>query len=209
MGRLSRVPCRVVILAGALGGFWPAAALATAFDAPRSGATLESFAPAGWSVERSEQADLDADGKPDAVLVLIEDAKGDGARRRAIVVVLRRAKGYVLGGTSATLLASSGEELGVKAEDVIQVQGGVLLVTHLQGSPAYASTLRRFRWSKPRAGFELIGTEDRETEGPGESRARRCDLLAGECVETLTAGETPTVTKTRIGKKPLRLIEEL
>ncbi|MEO8179341.1 MAG: hypothetical protein ABI895_10970 [Deltaproteobacteria bacterium] len=60
--------------------------------------------PRGWAVEQRMKADLDADKSPDEVLVLLQEERTDVDRQRALIVLLRRAQGFALGGKNVGLL---------------------------------------------------------------------------------------------------------
>jgi hypothetical protein len=188
---------------------------------PKRGATPEAFVPKGWSVEVTVEGDLDADQNPDKVLVLLEDGPEDD-RERAVVALLKRDTGYVLGGSNLGLLPCWGCS-GVKGGDgtpSLEVRKGVLLVDQISGSRHFTTRLSRFRWHRSRRVFELIGEDVHSGDAvTGESTDSSCNFLTRECVETVTPPQVdeegrevpaPGTTRSwRMPKKPLISLEQL
>jgi hypothetical protein len=188
---------------------------------PKRGATPGVFVPKGWSVELKVEGDLDADQNPDQVLVLLEDAPEDD-RERALVVLLRRDTGYVLGGSNSGLLPCWGCS-GVKGGDgtpSIEIKKGVLLVDQISGSRFFTTRLSRFRWHRSRRVFELIGEDVHGGDAvTGAGTDSSCNFLTRECVETVAppqvdeeGREVPAPGTTRswkVPKKPLLSLEQL
>jgi hypothetical protein len=188
---------------------------------PKRGATPEAFVPKGWSVEFVVEGDLDADYERDTVLVLLEDGP-EYDRERALVVLLRRDSGYLLGGSNSGLLPCWGCS-GVKGGDgtpSIEIKKGVLLVDQVSGSRFFTTRLSRFRWHRSRHVFELIGEDVHSGDAvTGAGTDSSCNFLTRECVETVTPAqvdeeghEIPAAGTTRswkLPKKPLLSVEQV
>lgn len=188
---------------------------------PKRGATPEAFVPKGWSVEFAIEGDLDADYERDTVLVLLEDGP-EYDRERALVVLLRRDSGYVLGGSNVGL-APCWQCSGVKGGEgtpSIEVKKGVLLVDQIAGSREFTARLSRFRWHRARRVFELIGEDIHSGDAlTGASTSRSCNFLTRECVETVSppqvdeeGHEIPAAGTSRswkLTKKPLLSLEQV
>lgn len=200
----------------------PAAANAAELPVPQTAAALQAFVPNGWAIESKLEGDLDGDGAADAVLVLLQE-EGQGDRERALVVALRRGERWVRGGTNQGLLACLGC-LGVKGGEGApnnKIKRGVLAVHQYGGSREAYGSVHRFRWSRAREAFELIGldTENADTL-TGEGSSSSCNLLTGLCIETSTPpqvdddgepvknAQAKTVRK-RVGTKPLLHLEDV
>ncbi|MDQ2642544.1 MAG: hypothetical protein M3020_01920 [Myxococcota bacterium] len=155
---------------------------------PKRGATPAAFVLKGWSVEVKVEGDLDTDKKPDTVLVLLEDQPEDD-RERAVLVLLQRDAGYVLGGSNVGLVACwmcSGAK-GGEGTPSIEIQKGVLLVDQMSGSRQFTTSLDRFRWNRSRRLFEWIGQDLRSADAiTGESTETSCNFLTRECIETVS-----------------------
>lgn len=168
------------------------ASRADALPLPKRGDT-EAFVPPGWTLERSFDADLDADGEDDRVLVLLQSEPAAGSdRQRALVILLRRADAFELGGSNRGLL-SCFRCNGVKGGDgapELSVERGALLVSQISGSRWFATALDRFRWSRERKRFELIGVDTGNYDAAtGEATETSCNLLTFECIETKTPSQ--------------------
>lgn len=188
---------------------------------PKRAGAAAAFVPPGWSVEVQVESDLDADQKPDTVLVALEDGP-EYDRERAILVLLRRDDGYVLGGSNVGLVACWMCS-GVKGGDgtpLLDVKKGVLLVDQISGSREFTTRLNRFRWSPARRVFELIGEDIRSADAvTGASTDTSCNFLTRECVETETPPQVDeegrdiqvqgTTRSWRLPKKPLRALERV
>ncbi|MFZ5895248.1 MAG: hypothetical protein ACOY0T_29575 [Myxococcota bacterium] len=190
---------------------------------PRRGETPEVFVPAGWSSESSLAGDLDADGVEDLVQVLLQNERPEGGdRERALVILLRRGDRFVLGGSNSGLLTCfecAGVKGGTGAPD-LEIKRGVLLVSQMGGSRQFSITLDRFRWSRARQRFELIGADVSYHDAlTGESAETSCNLLTGECIETTTPAQVddegnprerpPKTRHWKTGKKPLQPLERV
>lgn len=188
---------------------------------PKRGAQPASFVPQGWSIERSLEQDLDADRKPDTVLVLLEDGEDDGGgfmRQRALVILLKQGAEFVLGGSNAGLLQCL-DCAGAKGGDgqpELKVEKGVLIIEQLMGSRWFSYVVSRFRWNRARGAFELIGedvTSSDALEGSGTDTT--CNFLTRRCIETTRFAipedgneVTPRIRRWRIPKAPLLLLEQ-
>ena len=151
---------------------------------PSSARTAEGFVPAGWGVVARKTGDLNADGRPDVVLLLqmrdsaniLPVGAGDQTERfdtnphMLAVAFAERAGGYRLAASNRGLfIRPTGPWTGDEPlnEDTIRIERGGLLVSfgHLRGHASY-----RFRWQS--GAFRLIGYES--------------GGASGGCVETIS-----------------------
>src|SRR6188768_184711 len=173
----------------------PARAADDTWALPQKGTAAAAFAPRGWSIEETLEGDLDADGVGDQVIALLQDEPASEApardveRRRALVLLLRRAGGYTLGGFNRQLLMSFGDG-GVRGgvgTPELKLQRGSLVVSQMQGSREFSIWEQRLRWSRKRQRFELIGEDTTRADAAnGSSTWDSCNLLTRVCVETVT-----------------------
>jgi hypothetical protein len=171
---------------------------------PERGPSEAALLPRGWSVEDSVDADLDGDESSDRLLVLLQDEREVTDRHRALVVLLRRGQGFVLGGRNFGLLPCWGctGMKGGHGEPRLKVERGVLLVDQFGGSREVYASLQRFRWNRARGRFELIGRDTLlEDSADGSSTRTSCNLLTRRCEKTVTPpeidGEGKPVTSKR------------
>jgi hypothetical protein len=188
---------------------------------PERGPTEAAFVPRGWSVEDRVDADLDGDESPDRVLVLLQDEREQADRHRALLVLLRRDQGFMLGGRNFGLLPCWGctGMKGGHGEPTLKVERGVLLVEQFGGSREVYASLQRFRWSRARGRFELIGRDTLlEDSADGSSTRTSCNLLTLRCEKTVTPpgidgdGEPvtskPATTHYKLRKQRLSTLEQ-
>ena len=156
---------------------------------PKRGANEAAFVPRGWSIEDRAEADLDADASADKVLVLLQDEREDVDRHRALLVLLHRNGSFLRGGNNFGLLPCWGctGMKGGHGEPNLKVKRGVLLIDQLGGSRNVYGSLQRFRWSRSRERFELIGKDTLlEDSADGSSTKTSCNLLTLRCEKTVT-----------------------
>ena len=123
-----------------------------------------------------------------------------GDRERAPVVALRRGERWVPNN---------------------KIKRGVLAVHQYGGSREAFGSVHRFRWSRARGAFELIGldTENADTLTGGGSSSS-CNLLTGLCIETSTPPQVDEdgnplrnararILRRRVGTKPLLRLEDV
>lgn len=161
-------------------------ARAAPFQVPvQEAPTPESFVPSGWSTELARDGDLDADGAADRVLVLLQQESPEGERERALVVLLKRQAGYVVGATNRGLV-SCYECQGIKGGDArpnVSIQRGVLVIAQLGGSRDWYAATHRFRWRAASGKLELIGLDTSNGDSfTGESSESSTNLLTGKVV---------------------------
>jgi hypothetical protein len=134
---------------------------------PQSTTTLKDFAPKGWQIEQSLNADLNGDGFADVALVLVEtfvgkpDPNNLPERQRALVLALKQGNRYQRVGFGPYALICTrcgGAFWGIGEVPVnLKVQKKVLLVSFESGSNEMTAQTYRYRLSGSRV--QLIGVD--------------------------------------------------
>ncbi len=135
---------------------------------PAQAGALDRFVPKGWKIEEQLKYDLDADGRPDYLLKLVEDKpakdKDDNPidHARALVVVLQNEDGSFTRAAVADKLLQctqcGGAFYGVsEAPANISVTNGVIVVEQDSGSRWTVDETFRFRYEPESKKFLLIG----------------------------------------------------
>jgi hypothetical protein len=188
---------------------------------------LTDFVPAGWTMEETIEQDLDRDGKPDAVLELIEalphktEEETLPDRARVLAVVLQtQTGGYRRIALARRLLRCSacfGTMAGPEGGGAeIKVAKGVIVIEEMWGSRETVTTRLRFRYDAESGRIVLIG-EDIETfdRATGNGRQESSNLLTGvKLTDTLRYDEkrdrliTVSSKKERVPKVK-RFIEDI
>lgn len=168
-----------------------AAALLAPASASAAGPPAAAFVPADFRVEQRLRAQLTADARPDAVLVLVRRGRasppGEPARpraRRLLLLVARADGGFGRIGEGRRILLCTrcgGALFGVARTPVtVRARAGLVIVEQERGSRSV--TFQRLRVRVERGGgTRLVGvdvrTRDRLTGARVETST---DLLAGE-----------------------------
>lgn len=205
----------------------PASRAGTADEAPAlpaRAADVRGFVPPGWEIEQQHDADLDRDGRRDALLLLRPAAasapSGAGSAGRSparlLVVVVGRRDSYALSASNARLiprvdLASQEDPL---ADGELTVRLGRfdirLGLTAGMGSYLSASLLYRFR--RQDGCFRLIGYDRLETHRATlATRDLSINFLTGGVVRTsgnAQSGATE-VQRSRLAANPRRCFQDL
>lgn len=185
---------------------------------------LEGFAPPGWTVEQRHTADLNGDGRHDALLLLAPvrnlppDISG-GARLsppRILAVVMGVPGGYVLSASNAKLVpqvdSTSQEDPLADGEIDVRSGGFGLKLTLMSGVGSYLSASVRYRFADRDGCFRLIGYDRLETHRATlDTRDLSIDFLSGDVV--LTEGNAQsgasTVRRERLTSNPRRCFQDL
>lgn len=179
------------------------------------------FAPRGWKIEKTVNADLNSDKVADAALVLVQntpakDAQGDPTpRQRALLMLLREGKGWHRVGFNGEILLGTrdgGAFFGVVETPVtISIEKGVVIVEQESGSREVTSTTHRFQYNRFRKGVFFIGFDSVERDrGSGDVTSQSLNFLRG-LKKTTTydyATKKSKTTNSRISGR-LRTLESL
>jgi hypothetical protein len=140
---------------------------------PAQGRATRDFVPRGWKLEGDEgetSGDLNKDGRPDAVLRLVEDIPVEAAdgtyntRARALVILLAGPGGGFTRAAVASRLLGCTLCFGALGDPAggnigIEIKGGVLNVNQLSGSREATDLTQHFRYEADSARFLLIGED--------------------------------------------------
>jgi hypothetical protein len=200
-----------------------ASASAAPFPVPvRHAAEPAAFAPEGWSIELSIEADLNGDADSDQVLVLLRNPVEGSDRARALVVLLKKGNGFDAVGTNRTILACF-ECLGQKGGEgtpEITVKNRVIAVTQWGGSRYSYDSTYKLRWSGAAGRIQLIGLDTGSSDSVlGSSTETSTNFLTGDVVtveqpaqvdDAGNATNAPARTKRKkLPKRPLVALERL
>ncbi len=125
---------------------------ADALEIPKTGSTIESFVPKGYSIREKKEADFNGDGKTDIVMV-IEMSKKDneslfGDEPRPLIILFKQADGtYRLSAKSEDLVLCTG--CGGVAGDPfmgIEIKKNSFSIHHHGGSSTRWSNKHQFRF---------------------------------------------------------------
>lgn len=190
---------------------------------PAEGSAAKDFVPAGWQIESQLGADLNADGRGDIVLKLIQPMPAKVSedefvnRHRALVLLLKTPQGKFKRAAVADRLLQctgcGGAFYGVMpAPADLTVEKGVLILRQDHGSRNVSSQTFRFRYDARTQKFPLIGFDrvdyDRLT---GVTLEESSNFLTGAKIVTTiqpnekTGKETKKVTKLKIPKTALSI----
>ena len=151
----------------------PAAATAGPPTLPGMAASPAGFVPTGWQIARQVAADLNRDGRPDAVLLLQPDAPpappGTGrSPERVLAVLLQQRSGWVLAAQNARLvpqvdLATQEDPLD-NGELAAGKPGSFSLSLGLTSTAgSYVSAVQTYRFRLERRCVRLIGHDTLQT----------------------------------------------
>jgi hypothetical protein len=174
---------------------------------PLEAKTVAAFAPKGWAVEATLEADLDGAAPSDRVAVLLRAETATVSERPRALLWLhgRPGGGFVRVGSNVGLLACHAC-LGMKGGDAapeLEVKGRVLRVAQWGGSRQTYGSVHTFRLERGRV--RLIGV-DRDTidTATGEGSSRSDNLVTGVTETKTQAGDDdgdrhvkPKVVRTR------------
>jgi hypothetical protein len=199
---------------------------------PQSGADVNAFVPAGWLLDAKTTGDLNGDGKPDLLFVLINKAPGLGIKGvavlpRIIAVALANAdrSGYTLALQNSTLLTLEVESLAedmmdghdscyetpapAKCDFILSIAHGAFQV-YIQNSRGGAGG-ETFTFRFQHRGVELIGYTDTGVLGDTIETAD-INYSTGRMVSTKekmsSSGPGKSTTKI-LPKKPLPNIQTM
>jgi hypothetical protein len=185
---------------------------------PAAGPQPTSFVPTGWLLEHQLTADLNADQRPDKVLLLIEKkiaGQEDSGDERALIVILAQADGtwQRAGASNKAVYCKScfgmlgGPEGGTPE---LSVKKGVVVVYQEGGSREAWNSTTRFRYEPSSNRMRLIGVDegaiDRATLAVTTTST---NLLTGIQEISVSKGESQPFKTTRHSlKMPRRYLED-
>ncbi|MBW4525836.1 MAG: hypothetical protein KME18_11650 [Phormidium tanganyikae FI6-MK23] len=146
---------------------------------PTQGASIQAFVPKGWKVESKVEGDLNADRRPDVVLRLIDNSKGD--HDRVLLVLQKQSNGQWqrIGFAPKVLLCSTCG--GMLGSIQLKIENGVILVDQLRGSREAVNTLHRFWIDKTSKKVVLIGLDvDIRDRATGDEIRESRNFLSGQ-----------------------------
>ncbi len=181
---------------------------------PATASSPAGFVPSGWKIEEQVKGDVNADGREDILLKLVEDkpVKQDESvdRSRALVVVVRTADGGWRNAAVADKLLQctgcGGAFYGVvDAPANVSIEKGVIVISQDHGSRWVSEISFKFRYDEQPDMFILIGfdysTRDR---AEGSVVSESINYLTGKRIATDSKGRKTTTT---VAKKRLNIEE--
>lgn len=150
--------------------------------------TVEGFAPKGWRVEKKIEADLNGDGRNDAVVVIATGEQGFNEKTssstfitRFLLLALRGDDGKLhrsVVSDDAVLDGDEGGVLGDPFQDVT-VERGAVVIVHYGGSRDRWGYTHRYRFQNGQ--WMLIGLTDESTDSlsPEHSDTKDVNLSTG------------------------------
>ncbi|GAA4470363.1 hypothetical protein GCM10023093_31490 [Nemorincola caseinilytica] len=195
---------------------------------PAIGSAIKAFIPKGYDSVYSARGDMNKDGLEDVAIVLAktvqepgdENVNDDPAKDadegyRYLVVLLRTANGWKLGGKSATAVycRTCGGVFGDPFES-ITIKKGVMVIEHYGGSHTRWAVTTRFQYRGD--AFYLIGRTDANMESTWDCDEQPIELtdtnlLTGERYRKTVTRECKHVLdkKDRVPKSPLVRLEDV
>jgi hypothetical protein len=230
IGALSAVAAWTAVIARAdaarAAAAWPGGtrpALQASANEPPSGpvlplraATLASFVPAGWSLEEQQTADLNSDGRSDAVLLLKQQVTMTAPPRILLVALQQRGGQYALAEQNRRLIpqvASDTLEDPMGNGEILARQGGFdITLTQLAGAGSYQTATFTYRFRRLGGCFRLVGYDRLETHRATlDTRDLSVDFLTAVVVQR-TGNERSEKTEERkstLNSNPRRCLADL
>lgn len=163
---------------------------------PSTAVSPDKFVPRGWRVEAETDdvltGDLNADGRPDQVLRLVQDLPletSDGTPRtrfRALVVLLGKPEGGYAVAAATTKLLLCSTCAGVRGDPAgggniqIRIERGVIVIEQQSGSRSSYNHTTRFRFDRETNRFLLIGEDfDNNDTATGNRTEESNNYLTG------------------------------
>lgn len=199
------------LLIGFLGLAYGAAAQPTV---PLTGRRTADFVPAGWVLERKLGGDLNADQRPDSVLVVIEQPEigraikdeSGLAHNRALVVLLTQPDGTLLRvGVGANALLCDQcfwqQDYTETGTPAITIRQGAILVRHSTGAGQVLTQTQHYRYERPTGRIRLVREDYNRLDRP-DARfvGTATDLLTGR--QLVRRGKSEQAAQ--IGKPAIR-----
>jgi len=239
--KIASVSCRLILCAILLSAFASSLSQTPASTPlkevvfpvlPKSGADVNAFVPAGWSLDAKTTGDLNGDGKPDLLFVLINNApnlgvKGVAVLPRIIAVAFANADGhgYTLAMQNSTLLTIPVEPTSIdmmdgldscsqtpapaKCDGILKIARGAFQVYIQNWVTSRGGETFTFRFQHGRVeliGFSSVGTtyETIETDDVNYSTGRM--VITVQKISSDGPGKSTTKT---LPQKPLLNIQTM
>jgi hypothetical protein len=207
---------------------WLVCALVTAMLAGGSGHAAESpglrahaagvdqFVPAGWAIDQLARADLNADGREDAVALLRERRAADPLRspQRILAVLIGDATGFTLASQNAKLVPQL--DLTIQEDPLtngqLTARSGEfdIKLSFWSGAGSYLSAVVRYRFVLRNGCFQLVGYDRLETHRVSlEAKDLSINYLTGEITRTSEEAGNRVVTNTVSPELPRRCLADL
>ncbi len=179
---------------------------------PASGNAPADFVPAGWKIEEQISGDVNADGKSDTLLKLIEDKPATNKedqmvdRGRALVILFAGDDAKLrLGAVADKLLQCTGcggaFYGAVDAPANVKIEKGVIIVDQDHGSRWVTETTYRFRFDEQPNKFILIGFDYASRDrAEGSVSTESTNYLTGKRITTVGKGKRNTTKTTQVTK---------
>jgi hypothetical protein len=183
---------------------------------PLRAATLAGFLPAGWLLEEQQTADLNSDGRPDAVLLLKQQVTMIAPPRILLVALQQRGGQYALDEQNRQLIpqgVSDSQEDPMANGEILTRQGSFdVRFTQLAGAGSYQTVTFTYRFRREGGCVRLIGYDRLETHRATlDTRDLSVNFLTGAVVQR-TGNEQSEKTderKSRLTSNPRRCLSQL
>lgn len=177
------------------------------------------FAPAGWKVEGIAKGDLNADGRADLAIKLIEDKGAEEKetpqpdRNRVMVVAFEvggKLKRVAVADKLLQCTSCGGAFYGVlEAPASVSISKGVIVVEQEHGSREVSKSTFRFRHDASRGRFVLIGYDYSSYDrAAGGASAESTNYLTGLRITTIGNGKRNSKKQTSI-KPPKIFLDDV
>jgi hypothetical protein len=189
---------------------------------PLTAASPAGFVPAGWKIAQQADADLNRDGRPDAVLLLQPDVPpappGTGrSPERVLAVLLQQRQGWALAAQNARLVPqmdlATQEDPLANGELVAGKPGHFSLSLGLTSTAgSYLSALQTYRFRLDRRCIRLIGHDTMQTHRATlDTQDTSINFLTGAVVVRSGNAQTDGTTqrRSRLAHNPRRCLPDL
>jgi hypothetical protein len=190
----------------ALGLCLPLLASAQAPALPARAATVAGFVPSGWAVEQQHEADLDGDGRGDALLLLRGPGPAGRSPPRMLAVMLARPAGFRLAASNAQLIPqvdlARQEDPRADGEIVVRRGGFDLRLALSASEGSYLSASLRYVFRYQGGCFLLIAFDRLQTHRATlDTEDLSIDFVAGAV--QLSRGNAQSDDEAKVHREPL------
>jgi len=193
---------------------------------PDKAATVDGFVPAGWVIEQRLLADLNRDGRRDAVLLLRTAPPAAAASapvpasthspERVLMVLLQQRSGWALAGANARLVPQldlATQEDPLDNGELVAARGGFSLSLGLTSSAgSYLSAVLRWRFRVEPGCVRLIGYDRLQTHRATlDTQDLSINFLTAAVLHSSGNAQTDTSTRRRerLASNPRRCLPDL